>query len=207
MTGSVYIVDDSPDVRAMLAALLASVSIPTRGFASGVEFLQAVSRSYAGCVLMDVRMPEVSGLEVLAHLRRRDLHLPVILMSGFADVPMVIKAMKLGTVDFIEKPFNSTDLLECIQQALARDAAERAARGGSGEVAQRLDSLSKREREVLGKVLAGKRNKEIAGDLGISQRTVETHRGNVMRKMGCVSVVELVQAATRLQPHPGEEKP
>lgn len=213
MTGFVYIIDDSADIRAFLSALLASVSIPSRIFASGIDFLQAVNRAYAGCILMDVRMPGMSGLEVVTHLRRRDLRLPVILMSGFADVPMVIKAMKLGAVDFIEKPFNSTDLLERLQQALAQDAAERVAQEETGSFRQKLDALSRRERQVLDLVLAGRKNKEIASDLDISKRTVETHRSSIMKKLGCGSLVELVQAASTLAaplqppPAPGKEDP
>lgn len=191
--GAVYIVDDSTEVRALLSALFASVSIPTQQFHSGAEFLRVVDRSYSGCVLMDVRMPEMSGLEVAAHLRRRKLNLPVILMSGFADVPMAVKAMKLGAVDFVEKPFNSQDLIERVQQALAGYAEERAAFDEASESYQRLKSLSPREQEVLERILAGRKNKEIAYELNISLRTVETHRAAIMRKMECASVAELVQ--------------
>lgn len=189
----VYIVDDDADVRALLVALLSSVSIPTRTFASGVEFLREVDRSYQGCVLLDVRMPEMSGLEVAEHLRRRELGLPVLLMSAYADVPMVIRALKAKAVDFVQKPFNSQDLLDRIQQAMA-EAGSRPARAVSvGAAAQQLESLTRRERQVLDLILAGRLNKEIAAELGIGQRTVETYRAHVMRKMGCKSLVELIR--------------
>lgn len=197
----VYVIDDDADVRALLVALLSSVSIPTRTFASGVEFLREVDRSFSGCVLLDVRMPEMSGLEVADHLRRRELGLPVVLMSAFADVPMVIRAMKAGAVDFVQKPFNSQDLLDRIQQALAQ-ARQRPAGALAGSAAQCLESLTRRERQVLELIVVGKLNKEIAVDLGIGLRTVETYRAHVMRKMECRSLVELIQAVGPLAQPP-----
>lgn len=188
MPKQVYIVDDNADVRALLVALLSSVSVPTRTFSSGVDFLREVNRSFEGCLMLDVRMPDMSGLEVCEHLRRRRLRLPVILMSAFADVPMVIRAMKAGAVDFVEKPFNAQDLLERVQTVLAQ--SEEAGEAAAGYA---VDVLTARERQVLDRILAGKLNKEIAAELGIGQRTVETHRAKLMRKLGCKSVVELVR--------------
>lgn len=200
MPPAVYVVDDDADVRALLVALLSSVAIPTRTFASGVEFLREVDRSFHGCVLLDVRMPEINGLEVAEHLRRRGFDLPVILMSAFADVPMVIRGLKARAIDFVEKPFNSQDLVDRVQQVLAQVGPRSAAVLPGGTLAQRLDSLSRRERQVLEQIVAGKLNKEIAAELGIGLRTVETYRANVMKKMACKSLVELIHAVSPLAP-------
>lgn len=194
MSKVVYVVDDDDGVRALLSALLLSVSIPTREFASGVEFLRVVNRSFDGCVLLDVRMPQISGLEVCEQLRQRGIQLPVVLMSGFADVPMVIRAMKVGAIDFVQKPFNSQDVLERIQHALA--STEIRSMPG-GEAVQYLDALTPRERQVLELAVTGKLNKEIAAELGIGQRTVETHRAKMMKKMACRSMVELMRKLHR----------
>ncbi|MEF8702347.1 MAG: response regulator [Candidatus Accumulibacter sp. UW26] len=188
-----YVVDHDASVRRLLSAVLASVSIPTHGYASGTEFLRDVNMSYDGCVLMDVRMPGISGIEVCEHLRRRRLRIPVILLSEFADAPMVIRSMRAGAIDFIQKPFNPQELLDRIQRIFADNdlqAAQDILREAEDESSE---LLTRRERQVLELALTGKRNKEIADELGIGLRTIETHRSRVMQKLGCKSVLELVR--------------
>ena len=194
----VYIVDDDAEVRGGLVALLSTVSIPTREFESGIEFLQLLRRNFHGCVLLDVRMPDMSGIEVCEQLRLRESDLRVILMSGYADVPMVIRGMKAGAVDFVEKPFNPQDLLDRIHEALALDPGRPATDQPGAEILRRLETLARREREVLDLILIGKLNKQIADELGIGLRTVESHRAQIMQKMGCSHVVDLFRSATFL---------
>lgn len=198
MQNVVYIVDDDPDVRALLAALISTIRVPTRAFASGMEFLHHVDRSWHGCVLLDVRMPQIGGLEVAEQLRRRDLHLPIVLMSGFADVPMAIRAIKAGAIDFVQKPFDSEDLLERVRQALDWNHACPAADFPCQVADPQLKDLTRRERQVLDLILAGKLNKQIAAELGIGIRTVETHRAQLMRKTACRSLAELIRTASPL---------
>lgn len=205
MSGLVYAIDDDPNVRDLLVVLLSSVAIATRTFASASQFLQEISPTNAGCLFLDVRMPETSGLDVLDCLRRRGFGLPVIMMSCYADVPMVTRAFKAGVVDFVEKPFNPQDIIEKVQQIFALDQFRSG--GASADVEQRLASLSARERQVLELILKGLRNKEIAAELGVGQRTIETHRANLMKKMACKSLLELIQRISPpnkadLQPRP-----
>lgn len=188
----VHIVDDDASVRGLLSALLASVSIRTHEYASGTEFLRDVNMSYDGCALVDVRMPGISGIEVCEHLRRRRLHIPVILLSEFADAPMVIRSMRAGAIDFIQKPCNAQELLDRTQRIFADDDLQ-TAQGILREVeVESFEFLTPRERQVLELALTGKLNKEIACELGIGLRTIETHRSRVMQKLGCKSVLELV---------------
>ena len=189
----VHLIDDDEGVRQALAFSLSAAGLAVRVYASGVAFLDALGALQPGCILTDVRMPEIDGLELLRRLRARDIRLPVIVMTGHADVPMAVEAMKAGASDFIEKPFDDEALLSSIRIALNRfgESDERASE--IEEIQAKLMSLSARERQVLDGLLAGYPNKTIAYDLNISPRTVEVHRANVMTKMGAGSLSDLVR--------------
>jgi FixJ family two-component response regulator len=195
----VFIVDDDDGVRSALALLLRSAGIAARGFATADEFIRAYDPASCGCLLLDVRLPGTSGLELQERLRERGIDLPVIMVTGHADVPMAVRAMKHGAIDFLQKPFNEQLLLERVQQGLAIDREHRQTLGAARKVQQLYDDLSPRERDVMQGIVAGKANKVIAIDLGISERTVEVHRRRVMEKMQVRSVADLVQAALRVQ--------
>jgi FixJ family two-component response regulator len=195
----VFIVDDDDGVRSALALLLRSAGIAARGFATADEFIRAYDPAACGCLLLDVRLPGTSGLELQERLRERGIDLPVIMVTGHADVPMAVRAMKHGAIDFLQKSFNEQLLLERVQQGLAIDREHRQTLGAARKVQQLYDELSPRERDVMHGIVAGKANKVIAIDLGISERTVEVHRRRVMEKMQVRSVADLVQAALRLQ--------
>jgi two-component system response regulator FixJ len=191
----VHVVDDDVAVRQSLSFLLASDGLPVRLHESASAFLDIVREAPAGCILTDVRMPGIDGIAFLRHLKERGIALPVIVMTGHADVPLAVEAMKEGAIDFIEKPFDDDLLLAAIRTALKRQerSAERDAQ--RNEVRARLDTLSERERQVLEGLVAGKANKVIAYDLTISPRTVEIYRANVMAKMQAGSLSELVRMA------------
>ena len=194
MAQRVYIVDDDEAMRDSLAWLLESQGFAVTAFAAAEDFLAACSEEMAGCIVLDVRMPGMSGLELYEKLAARRCSLPVIFITGHGDVPMAVSALKKGAVDFIEKPFNDKELLAVIGQCLARERATRAQRRREAEAARRLAGLTGREREVMDLVLAGKLNKQIADVLNISIKTVEVHRARIMDKMAVRSVAELVQA-------------
>ncbi len=189
----VFVVDDDAAVRDSLRWLMDSVGLRVVPFDSGEAFLDAVTPDREGCVLLDLRMPGLSGLEVHAQLRERGIELPVIVVSGHGDVPMAVRALKSGVVDFIEKPFKDQELLDCVQQALRRDAKQRLQRMRRDELMTRYLTLTPRELDVLRLVVDGQANKVIGTTLGISQKTVETHRARVMEKMAAGSVSELVR--------------
>jgi two-component system response regulator FixJ len=191
----VHVVDDDVAVRQSLSFLLASDGLPVRLHDSAVAFLDAVTEAPTGCIVTDVRMPGIDGIEFLRRLRARGIALPVIVMTGHADVPLAVEAMKQGAVDFIEKPFDDDLFLAAVRAALQRQEqnAHRAAQ--RAEVLARFESLSERERQVLDGLVAGKANKVIAHDLGISPRTVEIYRANVMTKTQAGSLSELVRMA------------
>ena len=189
----VHIVDDDDAMRDSLKWLLESRGLEVDLYPSGEAFLAAFNRDFCGCLVLDVRMPGMNGLELYEQLRSRDSTLPVIFITGHGDVPMAVSALKKGAADFIEKPFNDQDMLRLIESCLKQDSARAAERAENASVAQRLQSLTQREREVLGLIVAGKLNKQIADELGISIKTVEVHRSRVMEKMGANSVAELVQ--------------
>ena len=191
----VHVVDDDVAVRQSLAFLLGSAGLSVRLYDSALSFLSALPGVVNGCIVTDIRMPEMDGLELQRHLHNRGIDLPVIVITGHADVPMAVEAMKAGAVDFIEKPFDDEALLSAIRTAL--DTQVRDAQKGSRntEIARRIASLSERERQVLDGLVAGKANKVIAYDLGISPRTVEIYRANVMTKMQAASLSELVRMA------------
>lgn len=189
----VFIVDDDEAMRDSLAWLLEGNGLKVRTFASAADFLEACNATMAGCLVLDVRMPGMSGLELHERLQALGSTLPIIFVTGHGDVPMAVSALKKGAADFIEKPFNNEEILRLIQQCLLADREQSDQRRHYAEIGQRLASLTQREREVLGLIAAGRLNKQIADGLGISIKTVEVHRARVMDKMEVRSVAELVQ--------------
>jgi two-component system response regulator FixJ len=189
----VFVVDDDDAVRNSLRLLLKSASLSTTAFASAQEFLAGWTADQHGCLVLDVRMPGMSGLELQEELNRRGAIIPVIFISGHADVPMAVEAIQHGAFDFLQKPFSDQDLIDRIQRALAADADNRRALQQLDELRTRYASLTPREQEVLVLVTDGRANKVMAGDLGVSQRTIEIHRARVMEKMGARSVAQLVR--------------
>ena len=189
----VFIVDDDEGVRSGLRVLLASCGLRSRSFDSAQAFLDNVGPAEAGCVLLDVRMPGMSGLELHERLQSQGYCIPVILLTGHGDVPMAVRAMRRGAFDFMQKPFNDQYLLDRIHEALTANRERRDKQALSESVRKRLIQLTAREREVLDALVAGQANKAIALDLGISERTVELHRARVMDKMQARSLAELVR--------------
>ena len=187
---TVYVVDDEPSVRESLIYLLGSRGVVAIGFASAEDMLAAFQRDWRGCVLSDVRMPGLSGLELFDRLTAAGSHLPFILLTGHGDVPMAVAALKKGMRDFVEKPFNANDLVDKLIAAIEVDRVAHAAFVVHQDVRARLDQLSPREREVLQALCAGLQNKIIADDLGIAIRTVEVHRARVFEKMGVQNAIE-----------------
>lgn len=193
MTPTVHIVDDDDAIRDSLSWLLQSRSLDCRCFASGESFLDQWRADIAGCVLLDIRMHGMSGLEVFDALQVRGSRLPVIFLTGHGDVPMAVSALKRGAFDFVEKPFEDNQLVDRLLEALRLDAAQRASSASSHTLKARLETLTSREQQVMELILAGKFNKVIADELGISMRTVEVHRANVFEKMGVRTAVDLSQ--------------
>lgn len=196
----IHIIDDDEALRDSLVWLLESNGYRTRTFSSGEDFLAVCDQAKTGCVLLDVRMPGISGLELFELLRARNTGLPVIFITGHGDVPMAVEALKRGAEDFIEKPFGEREVLAVIESALARERNERGQRVLKADVSRRLADLTQREYEVLKLILAGKLNKQIADVLGISIKTVEVHRARVMEKMEVRSLAELVQHVLTVDP-------
>lgn len=197
---TVFVVDDDPDLRAVLSNLIASVGLAVETFSSAQEFLDRYDPSRAGCLVLDVRMPGQSGLDLQRELARRDATLPVIIITGFAEVHLAVRALKGGAIDFIEKPFSNQVLLDRIEEAIRRDRQARQEKERRGRFAERLATLTPREREVMERVVAGKPNKVIATELGLSLKTVEGHRAHVMEKMQVDSLAELVRLAVGAEP-------
>ncbi len=193
-TQTVYVVDDDASTREVLSWLMKRHNLPCETFAEPRRFLEACGPGHAGCVILDLNMPGMSGLELQALLNERGIAMPVIFLSGRADVPRAVAAVKGGAYDFIEKPFDYKRILAQVQECLERDRAARAARAGQEAIAVRFAALTQREREVMDRVVAGNMNREIAEALDISIKTVEAHRSRIMEKLGVDSVAELVQA-------------
>jgi FixJ family two-component response regulator len=200
-TSTVFIVDDDSGVRSSIRVLMKSVGLPATPFASAKEFVHSYQPHQAGCLVLDIRMPEMSGLELQQALNEKGAVIPVIFITGHADIPMAVEAMRYGAFDFLQKPFRDQDLIDRVQEALTRDADTRAALREHGRIRARLASLTPREREVLDLLTSGKANKMMAQDLGLSQRTVEIHRAHVMEKMGSKSVAQLVRMVMELEHH------
>ncbi len=192
----VYVVEDDAMVRQSLALLLGTMAVEVRSFATGRQFLDSIGPDCAGCVVLDLRLPGLSGLEVQAALLERGLNLPVIFITGHGDVPLAVEAMRGGAIDFLQKPFDGELLLGRVREALTTGREKRAQREQHEDAAARMDTLSRREREVLALVVEGRMNKTIAAELGISAKTVEDHRASIMKKTATRSVAELVKLAT-----------
>lgn len=191
----IYVVDDDDAVRQSLEFLLKTVGIKVRSFESGKAFLDVLPQIRSGCVLTDVRMPEVTGIDVLKKVKATNPDLPVIVITGHGDISLAVEAMKIGAVDFLEKPFDDDLLIAAVRSALSRDADAGKRKAELGEIHDKLAALSNRERQVLEGLVAGNANKTIAFDLGISPRTVEIYRANLMTKMSANSLSDLVRMA------------
>jgi FixJ family two-component response regulator len=195
----VVVIDDELEVRNALDRLLRSVNLRVELFASVQEFLDSADPTGPGCLILDVRLPGRSGLEFHDDLIKANVHLPVIFMSGYADVPMSVRAMKAGAIEFLTKPVRHQDLLDAIQFAIERDRTRRDEESAVAKIRTGFDTLTQREREVLTLVVAGRLNKHIAAQIGISTATVKLHRGHVMRKMQAQSLADLVRMADKLK--------
>lgn len=198
LKATVFIVDDDDGVRRALGTLMESVGYHYAAFPSATEFLRNYDSATPGCLVLDIRMPEMSGLELQQELSRRGCHVPVIFVTGHGDVPMAVDAMKKGAFDFVQKPFRDQDLLDRVNRALQSDTVQRQEIAGRDEVLQRFATLTAREKEVMHLIVEGKANKVIALDLGLSERTVEIHRARVMEKMKVRSVAQLVKLSLLL---------
>ena len=198
-TPTVFIVDDDPAMRDSLAFLIGSVGRQVETYASGEQFLEAYDEQRPGCIVLDVRMPGLSGLELMEKLQVDRFAPPVVLITGHGDIPMAVRALKAGAFDFIEKPFSDQVLLERIQQALQQDGEEREDERKRLDIERRSTRLTSRENQVFELVVAGKPNKVIASDLGLSQKTIEVHRAHVMEKMRAESFADLVKMAVLLE--------
>jgi FixJ family two-component response regulator len=198
-TPTIHVVDDDESLRTAVTRLLRSAGYEVRGYASAGEFLLARPGTAPGCIVLDVRMPGPSGLDLQAAFAERNDALPIIFLTGHGDIPMSVRAMKAGAVDFLTKPAQKEALLSAVRTALAKDAENRAARGRASALHARYETLTPRERAVFALVVAGKLNKHVATELGISERTVKAHRAEVMEKMHVASLAELVHVAEQLQ--------
>ena len=193
--GIVHVIDDDEGLRESLAFLLRTAQLEVRSFASAKAFLESLPDPRLSCVITDVRMPELSGIDLLRRLKETKIAVPVIVITGHGDVALAVEAMKIGAVDFLEKPFDDEVLLASVEAALRRHGGQTKRDGERAEIESRLAALSPRERDVLGGLVAGRANKQIAYDLGISPRTVEIYRANLMNKMQAGSLSDLVRMA------------
>jgi FixJ family two-component response regulator len=194
----VVIVDDDAAIRKSLDSLFRSVGLATRLFGSPAELLAGPLPDGPGCIVLDVRLPGVSGLDLQGQLTRQGIDFPIIFMTGHGDIPMSVRAMKAGAVDFLAKPFRDQDMLDAVTAALERDVQRRSVAAAKDDLRAQYETLTAREREVMGYVTSGLMNKQVAGLIGLSEITVKIHRGNVMRKMGVKSLADLVRKAEAL---------
>jgi FixJ family two-component response regulator len=196
----VLVIDDDPALRESVGRLLRSVGLDARLFASVPDFLKSDRPNGPTCLVLDIRLPGRSGLDFQRELAAADIQIPIIFITGHGDIPMSVQAMKGGAIEFLTKPFRDQDLLDAVETGLARDRARREGDKALGVLKQRFDTLSSREREIMFQVSAGRLNKQIAGDIGITESTVKVHRTNLMRKMKARSVMELSRMADILKP-------
>lgn len=190
---TVFVVDDDEGIREGLALLLGTVDLPCELYASAVEFLEAFEPGKGGCLVLDIRMPRMTGLDLQARLNEMQSRLPIIFITGHGDIPMAVEAMRRGALDFIRKPFREQDLLDSINEALEFDAEKREQRINRQQLLRKVKSLTGRERQVFLRVADGEMNKVVGFDLGISERTVEVHRSQVMKKLGVRTLAQLVR--------------
>ena len=201
MTGAaarVFVIDDDASMREALKNLLRSVGLEVETFGSAQEFLSRQHSEMPGCLILDVRLPGVSGLDLQRQLADANIHLPIIFITGHGDIQMSVRAIKAGAVEFLTKPFRDQDLLDAVQQAVDWDRETRASKAEVMDLQARYESLSPREKEVMGLVVRGRLNKQIAGEIGTSEATVKLHRGNVMQKMHADSLADLIRMSEKL---------
>ena len=198
VSGAVFVIDDDPSMRAALEDLISSVGLQVRLFASPQEFLHSKPPDILGCLVLDVRLPGMSGLTFQNELAKAGIAFPVIFVTGHGDIPMGVRAMKAGAVEFLTKPFHDQDLLDAIHTAIDRDRDRRRGARVTVELQERYATLTERERQIMALVVVGRANKQIAAELNLSEMTVKVHRGQVMRKMKAASLPELVRMADRI---------
>ncbi len=194
----VFVIDDDPGVRASLQSLLRSVGLKVETFNSAAEFVVSKIPNVPSCLVLDVRLPGVGGLDFQAELAKRNIQIPIIFITGHGDIPMTVRAMKAGAVEFLPKPFREQDMLDAVRAGLARDRARLEDEKATSRLAANYQSLTAREQQVMALVTSGLMNKQIAGEIGVSEVTVKVHRGNVMHKMGARSLADLVRMADAL---------
>lgn len=199
---TVFIVDDDRGLRQAIQDLVESVGLRAESFASGEDFLRAKRMNRPSCLVLDVRLPQMSGLDFQQRLTETGIQIPIIFITAHGDIPMSVRALKSGALEFLTKPFRDQDLLDAIHQALERDRVAREQQSEIHNLQERVRTLTAREREVMNLVVSGMLNKQIASEIGTSEATVKIHRGNVMRKMKAGSVVDLVRMADKLKPSP-----
>lgn len=194
----IYVVDDDQSVRDALSSLFRSVGYKVQLYGATADFMQAKRGDGNSCLVLDIRLPGVSGLDLQTHLNREQIPIPVIFMTGHGDIPMSVRAMKAGAIDFLGKPFRDQDMLDAVANALDADRKRREADGSMAGIRAAFETLTNREREIMVFVTAGLMNKQVAGNLGLSEITVKIHRASVMKKMGCQTLADLVRAASLL---------
>jgi FixJ family two-component response regulator len=196
----VHVVDDDPSMRGALQDLFLSIGLEARTYGTARDFLAAAVADTPGCLVIDIRLPDMNGLDCQVHLTQTGVRLPVVMMTGYGDIPMSVRAMKGGAVDFLSKPFKDQDMLDAVLSAIEGDRHRRAIDRDATDMRERFGTLSPREQQVMLLVTAGKMNKQAAGDLGISEITVKIHRAAVMRKMGARTLADLVRMADTMSP-------
>jgi FixJ family two-component response regulator len=194
----VFVIDDDASLRASVSSLLRSVGLQARVFASTSEFLQEKRPDVPSCMVLDVRLPGLSGIDFQADLSKRNIHIPIVFMTGHGDIPMSVRAMKAGAVEFLTKPFRDQDMLDAVQLALERDLSRIESEKAASGLKSKFDILTPREQEIMALVASGLMNKQVAGKIGLSEITVKVHRGRLMQKMGAKTLADLVRIAEAL---------